>query len=162
MGIILPMYIKKTIFTTQYAALNILKLNTSVFSLLFCSSLCDLTIRSQAKRDKSLLQEYIIHESCSGSHPLSSVYKWEKFCFKPKILDGNQADKSYPTIRNLITTCCIIISIRCIFNIYWCTDQYTVGQVVSWGERCRIKHLPTRLYLAIVKEENGYTVCSNL
>ena len=37
-----------------------------------------------------------------------------------------------------------------------------IGQVVSWGERCRIKHLPTRLYLAIVKEENGYTVCSNL
>jgi len=67
MGIILPMYIKKTIFTTQYAALNILKLNTSVFSLLFCSSLCDLTIRSQAERGKSLLQEYIIHESCSGS-----------------------------------------------------------------------------------------------
>ncbi|XP_065902252.1 inositol 1,4,5-trisphosphate receptor type 2-like [Dysidea avara] len=32
------------------------------------------------------------------------------------------------------------------------------GQVVSWGERCRIKHLPTRLYLAIVKEKNGYTV----
>ncbi|XP_065909470.1 inositol 1,4,5-trisphosphate-gated calcium channel ITPR1-like [Dysidea avara] len=32
------------------------------------------------------------------------------------------------------------------------------GQVLSWGERCRIKHLPTRRYLAIVKEDNGYKV----
>ena len=33
-----------------------------------------------------------------------------------------------------------------------------LGQVVSWGERCRIKHLPTRLYLAIVKEESDHKV----
>ena len=29
------------------------------------------------------------------------------------------------------------------------------GQVVSWGERCRIKHLPTRQYLAVVKGKSG-------
>ena len=36
--------------------------------------------------------------------------------------------------------------------------RYT-GQVVSWEETCRIKHLPTRLYLAVVKGElGGYKV----
>ena len=26
---------------------------------------------------------------------------------------------------------------------------FDLGEVLSWGERCRIKHLPTRLYLAV-------------
>ena len=29
------------------------------------------------------------------------------------------------------------------------------GQAVSWEDPCRIKHLPTRLYLAVVKGESG-------
>ena len=32
------------------------------------------------------------------------------------------------------------------------------GHSISWGEQCRIKHLPTSLYLAIVKEESDYKV----
>ena len=30
-----------------------------------------------------------------------------------------------------------------------------LGQTVNWGERCRIKHLPTRLYLAVIKNESN-------
>ena len=34
-----------------------------------------------------------------------------------------------------------------------------IGQTVSWGECCRIKHLPTRLYLAVVNNgSNGFQV----
>ena len=33
------------------------------------------------------------------------------------------------------------------------------GQTVSWGESCRIKHLPTRLYLAVIDNgEHGFQV----
>ena len=32
------------------------------------------------------------------------------------------------------------------------------GEPLSWGERCRIKHLPTRKYLAIVQSEGEYKV----
>ena len=35
---------------------------------------------------------------------------------------------------------------------------YQSGHSISWGEQCRIKHLPTRLYLAVVKEESVYKV----
>ena len=29
------------------------------------------------------------------------------------------------------------------------------GQAVLWEEHCRLRHLPTRLYLAIVKDKDG-------
>ena len=33
------------------------------------------------------------------------------------------------------------------------------GQTVNWRESCRIKHLPTRLYLAVISNgENGFQV----
>ena len=32
------------------------------------------------------------------------------------------------------------------------------GEPLSWGERCRIKHLPTRKYLAVVHSEGEYKV----
>ena len=30
-----------------------------------------------------------------------------------------------------------------------------LGDILLWGERCRIKHLPTRLYLTVLKSENS-------
>ena len=33
--------------------------------------------------------------------------------------------------------------------------SYTLGEVLYWEERCRIRHLPTRLYLTVQKGENG-------
>ena len=32
------------------------------------------------------------------------------------------------------------------------------GEPLSWGERCRIKHLPTRKYLAVIHPEGEYKV----
>ena len=32
------------------------------------------------------------------------------------------------------------------------------GEPLSWGERCRIKHLPTRKYLAVIHTEGEYQV----
>ena len=32
------------------------------------------------------------------------------------------------------------------------------GEPLSWGERCRIKHLPTRKYLAVVQSGGEYKV----
>ena len=32
------------------------------------------------------------------------------------------------------------------------------GEPLSWGERCRIKHLPTRKYLAVIHSEGEYKV----
>jgi len=34
------------------------------------------------------------------------------------------------------------------------------GEPLSWGERCRIKHLPTRKYLAVVQSGGEYKVNS--
>ena len=36
----------------------------------------------------------------------------------------------------------------------WVGYFVLLGQTVNWGERCRIKHLPTRLYLAVIKNES--------
>ena len=34
-----------------------------------------------------------------------------------------------------------------------------IGQTVSWGESCRIKHLTTRMYLAVVNNgKDGFQV----
>ena len=42
-----------------------------------------------------------------------------------------------------------------------CKILCSPGQIVSWEETCRIKHLPTKFYLAVVKGElGGYKVCS--
>ncbi len=30
-----------------------------------------------------------------------------------------------------------------------CTYSFLVGDVISWGETCRFKHMPTRMYLAV-------------
>ena len=38
-------------------------------------------------------------------------------------------------------------------NVYWQFEKESdgrSGEPLSWGERCRIKHLPTRRYLAVV------------
>jgi len=34
----------------------------------------------------------------------------------------------------------------------------SLGELLSWGERCRIKHVPTRKYLAVVQSEEEYKV----
>lgn len=37
----------------------------------------------------------------------------------------------------------------------------SIGEAIAWGERCRIKHLPTRMYLAVLKDEdNSLRVCA--
>ena len=33
-----------------------------------------------------------------------------------------------------------------------------LGEVISWKDRCRIKHLPTKMYLAVVHEDNSSRV----
>ena len=41
-------------------------------------------------------------------------------------------------------------------NVYWQFEKESdgrSGEPLSWGERCRIKHLPTRRYLAVVNNE---------
>ena len=41
-------------------------------------------------------------------------------------------------------------------NVYWQFEKESdrrSGEPLSWGERCRIKHLPTRCYLAVVNNE---------
>ena len=35
---------------------------------------------------------------------------------------------------------------------------FFTGEPLSWGERCRIKHLPTRKYLAVIHSEGEYQV----
>ena len=44
----------------------------------------------------------------------------------------------------------------------WKIVKYTFsvssGEPLSWGERCRIKHLPTRKYLAIIYSAGEYKV----
>ena len=40
-------------------------------------------------------------------------------------------------------------------NTYWQIEKESdprSGEPLSWGERCRIRHMPTRLYLAVVDE----------
>ena len=40
-----------------------------------------------------------------------------------------------------------------------CDFFAVIGQTVSWEEYCRIKHLPTRLYLAVTNnEKDGFQV----
>ena len=47
-------------------------------------------------------------------------------------------------------------------NVYWQFEKENdsrSGEPLSWGERCRIKHLPTRMYLTVSASlEGGYTV----
>ncbi|XP_065883200.1 inositol 1,4,5-trisphosphate-gated calcium channel ITPR1-like isoform X2 [Dysidea avara] len=38
----------------------------------------------------------------------------------------------------------------------------TSGEVISWKDRCRIKHLPTKMYLAVVHEDNSSRVLVKL
>ncbi|XP_019849736.1 PREDICTED: inositol 1,4,5-trisphosphate receptor type 1-like isoform X1 [Amphimedon queenslandica] len=43
-------------------------------------------------------------------------------------------------------------------NTYWQIEKEEdprTGEVLYWEERCRLKHLPTRLYLAVCKDERG-------
>ena len=45
-------------------------------------------------------------------------------------------------------------------NVYWQFEKESdrrSGEPLSWGERCRIKHLPTRSYLAVVNNEVCHT-----
>jgi len=37
-------------------------------------------------------------------------------------------------------------------------DSLSSGEPLSWGERCHIKHLPTRKYLAVVQSGGEYKV----
>lgn len=47
-------------------------------------------------------------------------------------------------------------------NTYWQIEKESdprSGEPLSWGERCRIRHMPTRRYLAVVDEgTSGYKV----
>ena len=48
-------------------------------------------------------------------------------------------------------------------NVYWQFEKESdsrSGEPLFWGERCRIKHLPTRRYLAVIYDsiENTYNV----
>lgn len=45
-----------------------------------------------------------------------------------------------------------------IFNVVFLLVDIILGDVISWGESCRIKHMPTRLYLSIDYE---LQVCMN-
>ena len=49
-------------------------------------------------------------------------------------------------------------------NVYWQFEKDSdprSGEPLYWGERVRIKHLPTRLYLTVTQQsEQGYTVRS--
>ena len=41
-------------------------------------------------------------------------------------------------------------------NTYWQIERESnqcSGEPLTWGERCRIRHMPTRLYLAVVKRD---------
>lgn len=43
-------------------------------------------------------------------------------------------------------------------NTYWQIEKESdsrSGEPLSWGERCRIRHMPTRRYLAVVDEGTG-------
>lgn len=42
-------------------------------------------------------------------------------------------------------------------NMYWQFEKESdgrSGEPLNWGERCRIKHLPTRRYLAVVLNDS--------
>lgn len=46
-------------------------------------------------------------------------------------------------------------------NTFWQIEKESdprSGEPLSWGERCRIRHMPTRRYLAVVEEGNKYKV----
>ena len=46
-------------------------------------------------------------------------------------------------------------------NVYWQFEKESdgrSGEPLSWGERCRIKHLPTRRYLAVLYNDGQYKV----
>lgn len=52
-------------------------------------------------------------------------------------------------------------------NVYWQFEKESdsrSGEPLTWGERCRIKHLPTRCYLAVVYDQSKdtYTVSISL
>ena len=43
-------------------------------------------------------------------------------------------------------------------NTYWQFEKESdprSGEPLSWGERCRIKHMPTRRYLTVTKSSTG-------
>jgi inositol 1,4,5-triphosphate receptor type 1 len=35
------------------------------------------------------------------------------------------------------------------------------GDIISWGERIRLKHLPTKRYLAVIKDKEKWKVNTN-
>ena len=46
-------------------------------------------------------------------------------------------------------------------NVYWQFEKEAdpcSGEPLYWGERCRIKHLPTRLYLTVLQLQDGFSV----
>lgn len=46
-------------------------------------------------------------------------------------------------------------------NTFWQIEKESdprSGEPLSWGERCRIRHMPTRRYLAVVEEGDKYKV----
>ena len=38
----------------------------------------------------------------------------------------------------------------------------SLGEMLLWEERCRIKHLPTRLYLTVQKTDDKWIVSNSL
>ena len=52
-------------------------------------------------------------------------------------------------------------------NVYWQFEKESdgrSGELLFWGERCRIKHLPTRRYLAVIYDsiKDSYNVSYTL
>ena len=46
-------------------------------------------------------------------------------------------------------------------NVFWQFEKESdrrSGEPLLWGERCRIKHFPTRLYLAVINDSGHYKV----
>ena len=46
-------------------------------------------------------------------------------------------------------------------NVFWQFEKESdrrSGEPLLWGERCRIKHLPTRRYLAVIHDSGDYKV----
>jgi hypothetical protein len=38
---------------------------------------------------------------------------------------------------------------------------FSSGDIISWGERIRLKHLPTKRYLAVIKDKEKWKVNTN-
>ena len=77
--------------------------------------------------------------------PLSGKLSPHSVCVREGFLDTILSQYGHFLLKSVRIYHCF-----CSVNIVFCY----IGQTVNWGERCRIKHLPTRLYLAVIKNES--------